>query len=287
MRTPVLVALGERDVLVDPRGETRAYESSPSVDFFSVPAMAHMHNFAGTRELFWQRIEDVGGLGADWTAAERRGMRRPTQRRRGERTSSLTDEGGRMRTGGTGKDGVMELELADDLPSLLRLERVDRACSGRATPTSDRARRSTAGRWRPSASWPPRPPSRTGPAPPLVPRVLLASGADRPARRAAGRAATATGAPSRPATSWRYRKVEVIFSMLTSFHAERESGALRRRAAPAGAGARGHAQGWPDGAGRGARGDADRLPQRRLHRLASGPVRRRPWATTRCCIGLR
>ena len=51
-------------MLIDPRGETRAYESSPSVDFFVCPRMAHMHNFAGTRELFWQRIDDVGGLGA-------------------------------------------------------------------------------------------------------------------------------------------------------------------------------------------------------------------------------
>jgi hypothetical protein len=53
----VLVAMGERDVLVDPRGELRAYMSSPSVDFFVCPRMGHMHNFAGTRELFWRRIE--------------------------------------------------------------------------------------------------------------------------------------------------------------------------------------------------------------------------------------
>lgn len=57
IRCPVLVALGERDVLVDPRGETRAYESTVSVDFFVCPRMAHMHNFAGTRELFWRRLE--------------------------------------------------------------------------------------------------------------------------------------------------------------------------------------------------------------------------------------
>ncbi len=69
VRAPVLVALGERDVLVDPRGETRAYESSPSVDFFVCPRMAHMHNFAGTRELFWQRIHSWGEWVRDWTAA--------------------------------------------------------------------------------------------------------------------------------------------------------------------------------------------------------------------------
>jgi hypothetical protein len=57
VRTPVLVAMGERDVVADPRGEPRAYLSSPSVDLYVCPRMGHMHNFAGTRELFWRRIE--------------------------------------------------------------------------------------------------------------------------------------------------------------------------------------------------------------------------------------
>jgi alpha-beta hydrolase superfamily lysophospholipase len=67
IRCPVLVALGERDVVVDPRGELRAFASSPSVDFFECPRMAHMHNFAGTRELFWRRIETW----ASWVRAVR------------------------------------------------------------------------------------------------------------------------------------------------------------------------------------------------------------------------
>jgi alpha-beta hydrolase superfamily lysophospholipase len=67
IRCPVLVALGERDVLVDPRGEVRAYESALSVDYFVCPRMAHMHNFAGTRELFWRRIETW----AEWVRAVR------------------------------------------------------------------------------------------------------------------------------------------------------------------------------------------------------------------------
>ena len=62
VEAPVLLAMGERDVLVDPRGEVRAYQSARSVDFFVCPRMAHMHNFAGTRELFWRRIETW----ADW-----------------------------------------------------------------------------------------------------------------------------------------------------------------------------------------------------------------------------
>ena len=62
---PVLVAMGERDSVADPRGEPRAYLSSPSVDLFLCPRMAHMHNFAGTREVFWRRI----ATWADWVRA--------------------------------------------------------------------------------------------------------------------------------------------------------------------------------------------------------------------------
>jgi len=65
IRCPVLVAMGERDVVVDPLGEPRAYGSALSVDLFVCPRMAHMHNFAGTRELFWRRIETW----ADWVRA--------------------------------------------------------------------------------------------------------------------------------------------------------------------------------------------------------------------------
>jgi pimeloyl-ACP methyl ester carboxylesterase len=54
---PVLVAMGERDVIADPKGEPRAYLSARSVDLFICPRMGHMHNFAATRELFWRRIE--------------------------------------------------------------------------------------------------------------------------------------------------------------------------------------------------------------------------------------
>ncbi|MDD2857852.1 MAG: hypothetical protein PHU75_04170 [Candidatus Nanopelagicales bacterium] len=59
--SPVLIAVGERDVIPDPRGELRSFLSSNSVDFFVCPRMAHMHNFAGTRQLFWSRI-------ASWAA---------------------------------------------------------------------------------------------------------------------------------------------------------------------------------------------------------------------------
>jgi hypothetical protein len=67
VRCPVLVALGERDVLADARSEPRAYQSARSVDLFVCPRMGHMHNFAGTRELLWRRIETW----ADWVRAWR------------------------------------------------------------------------------------------------------------------------------------------------------------------------------------------------------------------------
>ncbi|MGC9542079.1 hypothetical protein [Streptomyces sp. UG1] len=57
VEVPVLVALGERDVSADPKGEPRAYLSAASVDLYVCPRMGHMHNFATTRELLWHRIQ--------------------------------------------------------------------------------------------------------------------------------------------------------------------------------------------------------------------------------------
>jgi alpha-beta hydrolase superfamily lysophospholipase len=62
---PVLSAMGVRDLVPDPPGEARAFRSSPSVDLFVCPRMGHMHNFAGTRALFWERIHAFG----EWCAA--------------------------------------------------------------------------------------------------------------------------------------------------------------------------------------------------------------------------
>ncbi len=57
---PVLCAMGERDIVPDPRGEPRAFRSASSIDIFVCPRMGHMHNFASSRELLWQRIEAFG-----------------------------------------------------------------------------------------------------------------------------------------------------------------------------------------------------------------------------------
>jgi pimeloyl-ACP methyl ester carboxylesterase len=55
---PVLMAYGERDVSHDMRREPTAFMSSNDVSVFIVPRMAHMHNFADTRHILWQRVAD-------------------------------------------------------------------------------------------------------------------------------------------------------------------------------------------------------------------------------------
>lgn len=58
VRVPVLVANGERDTCPSPHAEAAAYPASRDVSIFIVPTMAHMHNFASTRERLWQRLHD-------------------------------------------------------------------------------------------------------------------------------------------------------------------------------------------------------------------------------------
>jgi len=58
IRVPVLVANGERDTCPNPHAEAAAYSASRDVSIFIVPTMAHMHNFASTREQLWQRLHD-------------------------------------------------------------------------------------------------------------------------------------------------------------------------------------------------------------------------------------
>jgi alpha-beta hydrolase superfamily lysophospholipase len=60
IRVPVLLATGERDVVPDPHMEPKAYMSATDISVFICPRMAHMHNFAGTRETFWRRIHAWG-----------------------------------------------------------------------------------------------------------------------------------------------------------------------------------------------------------------------------------
>jgi hypothetical protein len=52
----VFVANGEIDVCPDPRAEPAAYGSSGDITTFVLPRSSHMHNFAGTRALLWERL---------------------------------------------------------------------------------------------------------------------------------------------------------------------------------------------------------------------------------------
>ena len=54
---PVLVACGERDVVPDPWAEPTAYRGTNDITVRVVPRMAHMHNFANTRQELWTAIE--------------------------------------------------------------------------------------------------------------------------------------------------------------------------------------------------------------------------------------
>ena len=53
---PVLVAAGERDVVPDLHAEPAAYRSARDVTLYRQPRAAHMHNFAGTRAMLWDRL---------------------------------------------------------------------------------------------------------------------------------------------------------------------------------------------------------------------------------------
>jgi pimeloyl-ACP methyl ester carboxylesterase len=57
---PVLIAVGERDVVPNPWLEPTAFRSSTDISVFVCPRMAHMHNFADTRQELWARIHSWG-----------------------------------------------------------------------------------------------------------------------------------------------------------------------------------------------------------------------------------
>jgi pimeloyl-ACP methyl ester carboxylesterase len=55
---PVLLATGERDVCHPPAEEVAALKSATDISVLVVPRMAHMHNFATTRTLLWERLDE-------------------------------------------------------------------------------------------------------------------------------------------------------------------------------------------------------------------------------------
>lgn len=54
---PVFIGNGEIDTVPDPRTEPAAYPLSPDITTMVLPRTSHMHNFAGTREILWSRLE--------------------------------------------------------------------------------------------------------------------------------------------------------------------------------------------------------------------------------------
>ena len=56
IQAPVFLALGDSDVSPDPRSEPAGYPVSRDIALVVVPRMAHMHNFADTRERLWDRF---------------------------------------------------------------------------------------------------------------------------------------------------------------------------------------------------------------------------------------
>jgi pimeloyl-ACP methyl ester carboxylesterase len=57
IEVPVFLAFGEIDVSADPHAEPTGYPASPDATVVVMPNMAHMHNFADTREQLWRRFD--------------------------------------------------------------------------------------------------------------------------------------------------------------------------------------------------------------------------------------
>ena len=55
---PVLLATGERDVCHPPAEEVATLKSATDISVLVVPRMAHMHNFATTRTLLLERLDE-------------------------------------------------------------------------------------------------------------------------------------------------------------------------------------------------------------------------------------
>jgi alpha-beta hydrolase superfamily lysophospholipase len=56
IESPVFIGVGERDIVPDAYAEPGAYRRSSDITVFVTPRMAHMHNFAGTRRVLWNRL---------------------------------------------------------------------------------------------------------------------------------------------------------------------------------------------------------------------------------------
>jgi pimeloyl-ACP methyl ester carboxylesterase len=57
---PVFIGVGERDVCPDPWTEPGSYHGAQQVSLCVVERMAHMHNFASTRHVLWDKLHRWG-----------------------------------------------------------------------------------------------------------------------------------------------------------------------------------------------------------------------------------
>ena len=55
---PVLLISGERDLCCPPGEELAMFKAATDISLLVVPQMAHMHNFAATRTLVWERLDE-------------------------------------------------------------------------------------------------------------------------------------------------------------------------------------------------------------------------------------
>jgi pimeloyl-ACP methyl ester carboxylesterase len=55
---PVLLATGERDLCRPPAEELATFKAATDISVFVLPEAAHMHNFAATRALLWERLDE-------------------------------------------------------------------------------------------------------------------------------------------------------------------------------------------------------------------------------------
>lgn len=60
IEVPVFIGVGERDVCPDPRSEPASYRSANQIGLCVVERMAHMHNFASSRSVLWERLHRWG-----------------------------------------------------------------------------------------------------------------------------------------------------------------------------------------------------------------------------------
>jgi hypothetical protein len=60
IEVPVFIGVGERDVCPNPRSEPASYRSANQIGLCVVERMAHMHNFASSRGVMWERLHQWG-----------------------------------------------------------------------------------------------------------------------------------------------------------------------------------------------------------------------------------